>query len=212
METPCRMAELGWRLICEVVRISRVVPATPAGDVDEDDVVALAEQVAGRLGSVTGCGGHMVDGRGRRHSVGLELRGEPAALRRGSRPAPDERGQPRRPLLRTHVREYVPHPRQGGVSSSPGGSLSRAPVLASTPPAGFVSGAPAGGSGPARCACRCWPGCGDPGTPGRSRTPVSWPSWSPPATPTGRCTWSGTPPTSGNACATWTPGSPGPAG
>jgi activator of 2-hydroxyglutaryl-CoA dehydratase len=29
---------------------------------------------------------------------------------------------------------------------------------------------------PARCACRCWPGCGDPGTPGRSRTPASWPS------------------------------------
>ena len=26
------------------------------------------------------------------------------------------------------------------------------------------------------CACRCWPGCGDPGTPGRSRTPDSWPS------------------------------------
>ena len=33
-----------------------------------------------------------------------------------------------------------------------------------------------------------------------------------PATPTGRCTWSATPPTSGNACATWTAGSPGPAG
>ena len=30
--------------------------------------------------------------------------------------------------------------------------------------------------------------------------------------PTGRCTWSATPPTSGNACATWTAGSPGPAG
>jgi hypothetical protein len=29
---------------------------------------------------------------------------------------------------------------------------------------------------PARCACRCWPGCGGPGTPGRSRTPASWPS------------------------------------
>ena len=29
---------------------------------------------------------------------------------------------------------------------------------------------------PARCACRCWPGCGDPGTPGRSPTPASWPS------------------------------------
>src|SRR5215210_5443801 len=29
---------------------------------------------------------------------------------------------------------------------------------------------------PARCACRCSPGCGDPGTPGRSRTPASWPS------------------------------------
>ena len=27
-----------------------------------------------------------------------------------------------------------------------------------------------------------------------------------------RCTWSGTPPTWGNACATWTTGSPGPAG
>ena len=29
---------------------------------------------------------------------------------------------------------------------------------------------------PARCACRCWLGCGDRGTPGRSRTPASWPS------------------------------------
>ena len=29
---------------------------------------------------------------------------------------------------------------------------------------------------PARCACRCWRGCGGPGTPGRSRTPDSWPS------------------------------------
>src|SRR5215217_4258287 len=57
---------------------------------------------------------------------------------------------------------------------------------------------------------RCWPGCGDPGTPGRSRTPGSWPSCSPPATRTGRCTWSATRPTSGNACATWTGGSPGP--
>src|SRR3954464_13926407 len=28
----------------------------------------------------------------------------------------------------------------------------------------------------ARCACRCWPGCGDPGTPGRSPTPERWPS------------------------------------
>jgi hypothetical protein len=53
---------------------------------------------------------------------------------------------------------------------------------------------------PARCACRCWRGCGDPGTPGRSRTPDSWPSWSPPGIRTGGCTSSGTPPTSGNAC------------
>jgi hypothetical protein len=29
---------------------------------------------------------------------------------------------------------------------------------------------------PARCARRCWRGCGGPGTPGRSRTPDSWPS------------------------------------
>jgi hypothetical protein len=29
---------------------------------------------------------------------------------------------------------------------------------------------------PARCACRCWPGCGDPGTSGRSPTRASWPS------------------------------------
>ena len=29
---------------------------------------------------------------------------------------------------------------------------------------------------PARCACRCWRGCGDPGTPGRSQTPDRWPS------------------------------------
>ena len=28
----------------------------------------------------------------------------------------------------------------------------------------------------ARCACRCWRGCGGPGRPGRSRTPASWPS------------------------------------
>ena len=28
----------------------------------------------------------------------------------------------------------------------------------------------------ARCACRCWPGSGDPATPERSRTPASWPS------------------------------------
>ena len=29
---------------------------------------------------------------------------------------------------------------------------------------------------PARCVYRYWPGCGGPGTPGRSRTPASWPS------------------------------------
>jgi hypothetical protein len=29
---------------------------------------------------------------------------------------------------------------------------------------------------PARCVCRCWPGCGGRGTPGRSRTPASWSS------------------------------------
>jgi len=29
---------------------------------------------------------------------------------------------------------------------------------------------------PARCACRRWPGCGDPTTPGRSPTPASWPN------------------------------------
>ena len=28
----------------------------------------------------------------------------------------------------------------------------------------------------ARCVYRCWRGCGGPGTPGRSRTLVSWPS------------------------------------
>lgn len=105
-------------------------------------------------------------------------------------------------------------------SSGPPGTMTR-PRRAATGPRGATAGSSSACSCTCRssptgwCACRCSPACGNPpgpardarpsvpGTPGpptagrpSSSSPASWPSRSAPTTPTGRSTWSATPPTS----------------
>ena len=103
----------------------------------------------------------------RRRKSSMQAVNKPPLI--ASRIAADGRG--RRHVVQTvreeSVRDGVASRRRGEGPSNRSGSVTAGSWPASSCTCRFC---------PARCACRCWPDCGGPGTPGRSPTPASWPS------------------------------------